>query len=192
MKILEELKSRVAPPEEPYVRIGDSDWVQVFAVFGTRLPQEFVQLYKSYGDGYFYSLTHKNTANLTIYGSGSFRWGMNNFVPNRLNELRILKENHPKKVPAPLFWEPSGLLPCGLFSNNTDLCWIAKGELVDKWQVATLHTASNHYEEYDCSMIEFLIGILSGNIEGEFLPKGFPGKKGVAFEGWKYGKDINS
>ncbi len=192
MKKIEELAAVIPPPEKPNITLMDADWLEVFTHIGTRLPQDYVQFYKTYGEGYFYSISHPRTANVSIYAgrysgpmaqSSSFR----KCVPSRLSELRLQKERRPKSVPAPLYWEPSGLLPWGRATNDTDLCWKVHGELVDNWTVVVLRTAQGQLESFDVSMTAFLKGIIEGSIQCSLLPKGFPGEKGVAWEVWPFG-----
>ncbi len=112
MKKLEQLAAVIPPPSQPRQIIADEDWLGLFKRFGTRLPQDFVQYHKVYGAGFFYSLTHKMTACLEIYG-GSKHQCFEFAVPERLSELRLAKERRPKSLPFPLYWEPNGLLPWG-------------------------------------------------------------------------------
>lgn len=188
MKKLDELAAVVAPPPSPKIRLSDDDWLQLFSRLGTRLPQDFVQFHKRYGDGYFYSVSHKRSAGISILGGGS-RLSFDQAVAKRLTELRIIKEKRPKSVPFPLYWEPFGLLPWGRTTNDTDLCWRVHGELVDNWKVVAIRAASREFEEYDLTMTEFLKAIASGAHASNLMPKGFSGEQGVAFAAWQFGED---
>lgn len=126
------------------------------------------------------------TAAFCVFGN-SYRVGvtqssaLRHAAPQRLNELRILKEQQPKRVPFPLFCEPHGLLPWGRLTNNVDASWRVHDELVDNWTVVLLRTGTSQHEVYDCNMSRLLAGIISGRVQSALLPKGFPGRKGV---GW--------
>ena len=186
MKIIEELKAVIDPPATPNtVLTSPSAWQDLFDRLGTRLPEDFVQFQKVFGDGYFYSRTHKRTANLSVYG-GIRSFNIGHFIPKRLTELRLAKERRPKSVPHPLYWEPKGLLPWGRTTNDTDLCWSVRGDLVDDWSVVVLRAGSAMSESYDCGMVSFLAGLISGTIRSELMPNGFPGEKGIAFEAWPF------
>jgi hypothetical protein len=186
MKKIDDLAAAITPPSEPRVTLADDDWLVVYVRLGTRLPQDFVQFHRVYGEGYFCSVSHPNSANLSIYGGGTFEPILKS-VPRRLSELRIEKEKRPRSVPASLYWEPGGLLPWGRTTNGTDLCWKVQGELVDNWKVVALRTASKTSETYDVSMTVFLRGIIDRTITCPLLPKGFPGEKGVVWKVWPYG-----
>ncbi len=180
---LDELTSVIPPPSRPRITMADSDWIQLFQQIGTRLPGDFVQTYKAYGDGYFYSKTHCMSANLGLY-AGAMCQPFFPHVPRRLSALRIIKEKRPKCVPFPLYWEPGGLLPWARATNDTDLCWRVRGELVDNWQVVVLRAGKGEFETYEMSAIQFLARAIKGTIASNLLPKGFPGTEGVAFEVW--------
>lgn len=180
MKCVDDLVSVITPPPQPHVTLTQDDWLRVFQLFGTRLPQDFKQFHAVYGEGFFCSVSHPNSANLSIYVGGiEPLWKR---VSKRLTELRIAREKRPKSVPVALYWEPGGILPWGRTTNGTDLCWKVRGELVDDWTVIALRTASNRMESFDVSMTVFLRGVVDGAIECSLLPVGFPGDKGVI---WK-------
>jgi hypothetical protein len=192
MEKLDELAVVIPPPTKPNVALTDDDWLEVFAHIGTRLPQDYVQFYKRYGEGYFYSISHRMSANISIYAgryegpigrSFSFR----KCAPERLTELRLRKERRPKSVPFPLYWEPGGLLPWGSATNDTDLCWKVRGELVDNWTVVALRATNGQHESFDVAMTVFLKGVVDGSIHCSLLPKGFPGEKGVGWEVCRFG-----
>lgn len=179
---LEELTAILPPPPRPRVTMTDADWIQVFNHFGTRLPGDFVQTYKTYGDGYFYSKTHRMSAGVSFHAGACAPFSRH--VPERLSALRVLKEKRPKCVPFPLYWEPGGLLPWGRATNDTDLCWRVRGELVDNWPVVVLRPGKGEHETFEMSAIQFLARMIAGKVVCGLLPKGFPGAEGVGFAVW--------
>jgi hypothetical protein len=186
MKVIDDLQTVIQPPATPNTRFSSfSAWDEVFDQLGTRLPQDFVQYHKVFGDGFFYSRTHKLSACLSVYG-GERHFSLRQSVPERLSKLRAAKERRPKSVPHPLYWEPNGLLPWGRTSNDTDLCWSVRGDLPEHWRVVVLRVAAAASESYDLGMAEFLTGLIGGKIQSALMPQGFPGAKGIAFEAWPY------
>ena len=121
--------------------------LEVFSHIGTRLPLDFVQFYKRYGEGYFYSISHPRSANLSVYAGRyggpvtSHSFSFRKCVPDRLTELRLQKERRPKTCPSRCTGNPGGLLPWGRTSNDTDLCWKVQGDLVDNWTVVVFRPA---------------------------------------------------
>jgi hypothetical protein len=190
MKKLDELAAVISPPDSPRVTLGSKDWLDIFSRLGTRLPEDFVQFHQMYGEGYFCSVTHPSSANLNVCGGGRLH-PIRTYVPQRLSELRILKERSPKSVPTPLYWETKGLLPWGTTTNGTDLCWRVTGELVDDWTVAALRTASKEIQEFPVSMTEFLRGIIDRTIDCSLMPLGIPGEKGIVWKVSNFGKPVS-
>jgi hypothetical protein len=177
---LDELTALLPPPANPRITVAQAGWIEAFECIGTRLPGDFVETYKVYGDGAFVSRSHPMSANLWLHGGAAppFR----REVPERLSCLRLAKERRPKSVPFPLYWEPSGLLPWGRTSNESDLCWRVSGELVDNWPVVVLRAGTGQHEAFEMSAIQFLARVIAGTITCSLMPKGFPGAKGVEFK----------
>ena len=187
IKVVEELAAVIPPPVSPRITIDTHErLVELFDVFGTRLPEDFIQFHRAYGEGCFFSVSHKTSANLIVYGN-SYRLPRNDgpalreAATKRLNELRLVKEARPKRVPYPLFCEPGGLLPWATTTNGVDLCWQVRGDLVDDWKVVALRSGTGEHQQFDVGVAGFLRDIITGRSVCEFLPKGFPGEKGV---GW--------
>lgn len=180
---LDELTAVLPPPARPRITMTDADWIQTFERIGTRLPGDFIQTYKTYGDGFFYSKSHRMSANVSLY-AGALAAPFSKHVPERLTALRVIKEKRPKCVPFPLYWEPGGLLPWGRATNDTDLCWRVRGELVDNWQVVVVRAGKGEHETFEMSAIQFLARVIAGTTACGLLPKGFPGDQGVGFDVW--------
>lgn len=177
---IDELVAVVPPPSTPNVRMTQADWMQIFTHMGTRLPGDFAAAYERYGEGHFFSHSHKSSAYLSLC-AGTMSMQYLNFVPRRLSDLRVQKEKRPKSVPLPLYWEPGGLLPWATAGNQIDLCWQVRGELVDNWHVVVLRAAQGEHQVFEMSAMQFLARVITGKISCPLLPKGFPGEKGVGF-----------
>ena len=189
---LDELQEVLPPPAAPRVTMAHDRWLEVFRQFGTRLPGDFVEFHQRYGEGFFYSRTHRRTAGLHLWNAFNERFSFQHQVPQRLSELRHLKEQRPKSVPLPLYWDTGGLLPWGITTNDTDLCWVVRGSLVDDWPVAALRTRSRQVELFECSAIQFLARLLKGAITCRLMPEHFPGTRGAGYEVWKHGPSPDS
>ncbi len=187
IKAVQELASIIPPPTSPAITIDSHEkLIEVSDVFGTRLPEDYIQFHRTYGEGFFFSVSHKMSANLVVFGNvyrigGTGSTALRYASPERLQELRVIKESRPKRVPLPLFCEPHGLLPWGTTTNEVDLCWRVHGELVDNWPVVALRSGTGEYEQFECGLVEFVTAIISGRTICQLLPKHFPGSKGV---GW--------
>jgi hypothetical protein len=177
---LDELKAVLPPPADPRITAGQAEWIAIFDTIGTRLPGDFVETYKAYGDGAFVSRSHPRSANVWLY-AGS-REPFHRRTAKHLSLLRLTKERRAKLVPFPLYWEPSGLLPWGRASNELDLCWRVSGELVDNWPVVVLRAGTGENETFEMSAIQFLARVIAKSISCSLMPMGFPGEKGVEFQ----------
>jgi len=182
---IDELVSVLPPPAVPWSPFTEAAWLDLFATFGTRLPEDFVRFHATYGEGFLVSRSHPSTASISLYAGilpevrpdrTSFRYQ----VPRRLIELRQAKSRRPRSIPQ-LFFEPSGLLPWGRASNGVDLCWCTSGDLVDTWRTTVLHAGKGAHEAFDVSALEFFARVISGNITCALLPPHFPGPKGAEF-----------
>lgn len=187
IKVVQELAVVIPPLNAPVVTIDSHEkLIELSDVFGTRLPEDYIQFHRAYGEGWFFSVSHKMSAGLVVFGDAyrigeTYRTALRHASPNRLQELRVIKESRPRRVPLPLFSEPNGLLPWGTTTNEIDLCRRVHGELVDNWPVVALRSGTGEYEQFDCGMVEFLAGVIAGTTICPLLPKHFPGRKGA---GW--------
>lgn len=188
---IDELTAVVAPPVNPGISVTQSDWNVVFERIGTRLPTDFIQAYKLYGDGSFASRTHPMSASVWLHAGRPFS-SFERRVPERLSHLRLTKERRPKLVPFPLYWEPNGLLPWARATKDTDLCWRVRGELVDNWTVVVLRAGAGHHESFEMSAIQFLARAIAGTVVCTLLPKGFPGAEGVSFEPLRTSQELSA
>jgi len=189
IKVVQDLAAVIPPPAAPRVTIDTHEkLIELYDVFGTRLPEDFIQFHKTYGEGYFFSVSHKMSANLIVYGNdyhiGNTHGGaLRQAAMKRLHELRLIKERRPKRVPYPLFCEPGGLLPWGSTTNGVDLCWQVRGDLVDNWKVTALRAGTGEHQQFDVGVAGFLRDVITGHSACPFLPKGFPGEKGIGWAG---------
>ena len=88
--------------------------------------------------------------------------------------LRVLRADcGPDEVPYPVFPDAGGLFPWGGTDNGDAMHWLTIGT-PSEWTVAINESRGPMWEEYDCSMVEFLVRLLSGDIRSEILPEGFP------------------
>jgi len=99
-----------------------------------------------------------------------------------LRELREWRAEHPAEVPRPVFPEPGGMLPWGR-ADRECLLWVCDSADPDEWTVAVSNGGTWRYrydenllvvEEFDCGAVDFLIGLVTGEIKSQVLnPVGF-------------------
>jgi len=179
---VDELKAILPPPASPCVTSSQMDWIAIFEAIGTRLPGDFIEAYKAYGDGVFVSRSHPRSAGLWLHAGA--REPFHRRAAEHLSSLRLAKERRAKLVPFPLYWEPAGLLPWGRATNKLDLCWRVSGELADNWPVIVIRAGTGENETFEMSAIEFLARVIAKSVSCSLLPTGFPGEKGVEFQAY--------
>jgi hypothetical protein len=182
---IDELERLVPPPTSPWSAFDSEAWLDLFAAFGTRLPEDFVQFHKRYGEGFFSSRSHPRSSGISLYGSlrthrRNDRTSFLYQVPRRLSELRLLKESRRRSLPS-LYFERGGLLPWATATNGADLCWSVRGQLVDNWPVVVLLSSKGVHEAHELTALQFLAGVASGSVTCPLLPPHFPGRVGIAF-----------
>jgi hypothetical protein len=92
---------------------------------------------------------------------------------------RRAQAESPERFPYPYYPEPGGLLPWGVDENGNDYFWLTKGE-PSQWVVVQDEYRGNGIEVHDCSMTEFLVGILERRIEP--LASDYPNEDVYTFE----------
>jgi hypothetical protein len=122
---------------------------------------------------------------INTYGTGricDFLYVFNPFSANRyvslvrqmamqLGALRGIKDEFGLDVvPYPLYFEPGGLLPCGLTDNGDGLYWLTSGENPDKWTVVVGEARGPDWEEYSTDLTGFLAKLLSGELRSNIFP----------------------
>lgn len=176
--LLEQLRLLCEPPKAPKDRLDDTQWNAIFRALGTRLPEELVQINKCYGTGFFESRANPVNASFGLYTSGVAAYAV-----GRLRELREAKLKRAKSFPCSLYFEPGGILPIGWCSTNIDICLRAHNWNPDQWKVTLLKSTVNVVEHLDVTVLEFLVGLMSGEIKSELLPAQlYPSRKGYSWQ----------
>ena len=146
-------------------------WLEVEAAAGTPLPPDYRAFVEAYGpgavDGFLWVL-HPATANAhlslqeAIGGRHSQLWA-----------LRTLREGG-EEIPYPIYPEPGGLLPWGI-TDNGDVCyWHTASADPAAWTVAANESRGPEWDDFRGTMVEFLVGVLSGRHRCPVFPEDFP------------------
>ncbi|MDQ0244739.1 hypothetical protein J2S09_002310 [Bacillus fengqiuensis] len=165
---LENLKTVLPPPKNPFSTGNDSCFNEIEQTLGTQLPMDYKQF-------------------ITIYGIGlidEFIWVLNPFVLNdNLNLMEKTKDileaytesrnNFPGDFPYKTFPEQGGLLPWGLTENGDELYWLTEGS-PEEWKVVIYGSRSSDFIVYPESMTSFLAKILEKKIVCELFLEEIP------------------
>jgi len=174
---LAQLQTCCPPSDLPRDILSDQEWNSEFRAIGTRLPQELVQLNRTYGTGHFVSVASPTN------GSFGFRMAtVSAYATTRLAELREKKLKRKNTFPVPLYFEPGGLLPIGWIGSGIDLCLRTDGDNPDKWLVSLLVATTNRVDHLSLSVLDVALALVRGELESELFPAALPSKKGYGFK----------
>lgn len=155
-------------PTSPMEVTASDTWTDVEVSLRQNLPSDFKEFVRSYGTGCI----------------DNFLWVFNPFSANphlnllhqlepRLNAEREIRDKFPHLVPFALFPERGGLLPFGASDNGDVLFWLTEG-VPDQWAVVVCESRGDEYSRFNCTMTEFLAGILNRTLKCEVFPNDFP------------------
>lgn len=165
------------PVEEGRV---DVDWGQVEEVSGVSFPTDFKDFVACLGAGLiddYVSVSAPDPDNTSIDLIGKSE----NFVET----LRGVRETLPEELSAyPLRSRVGGIIMWGA-NEDGDLCfWIAEPGDPDQWRVGVYNRNFNDWREYPCGFAEFLVGVLTREIESPFSRADFP-PESSSFKTWR-------
>ena len=174
---IDELLKIVPPPKHP-TEIGTlAQFRQVEKRLGTRLPSDYRKFIFKYGTGAFareYFVFSPFTANQHL--------SLTRKVPELCKYERQFKETWGvEAVPYNVYPDSPGILPWGADNNGNNYFWLTTGD-PDDWVVVQNEVRGTGYKQRDCSLTEFLLGILSGRIES--LVGEYPSDEDHVFEPW--------
>lgn len=157
---METLLKEIPPPLEPYEAFV-GPWEPVEAKIGTRLPHDYKEFVRRYGNGYFMEFIGiwVPLAENPIYRLED--------APLALGR-KFCKEDYPD-FPYAIWPSPGGLLPVGATDNGDGLFWLPVG-LPHSWRIVVWESASGGCEVFECSLTGFLAGLATGTVR----PKSFP------------------
>jgi hypothetical protein len=172
---IERLKQLVLAPNQPTEQGTTEQWIAIESELGTPLPQDYRLFICTYGTGLF--------ANLYIV--------LNPFSVSEhialLPAIRTIRETYQEMshITYPMFPDPGGLLPWGKDENGNFYFWVTKGE-PNGWNVVEHAVRGDGFRQHDCSMTEFLVGILERKITA--LASCYPNDRSYRFVSYHRGQ----
>jgi hypothetical protein len=170
-----ELKSLMAvlpPPEKP--REVSDDWEAVEKELGTPLPEDYKEFIRVYGSGSIDKF-------LVVFNPFS----ANEFVNlldgglSHLGAFATIAAQFPQYFPQPIFPSPGGILTFARTDNGDALYWVTSGP-PEQWTVTVFESRGDEHFDFDGSMTEFLVALLTRSIQCSVFPEDFPSEE-VAF-----------
>jgi hypothetical protein len=143
------------------------DWAQIEDAIGFRLPKDYKALTDRYGLGQFDDFLYVYEADAPIKDF--------DLLARRDEDLEALRELGPEpETPADPEVGVGGLLPWGT-TDNGDVCyWHLKSEDPSTWTVLVNEGRAPEWHQYEGSMTEFLVDVLTGVERVEVFPEDFP------------------
>jgi hypothetical protein len=166
---LQRLIQLEVPPLKPVAPGTPDSWQEVERKLNLVLPTDYKEYVRAYGAGCW--------ANFFGIMNPFYRWrhpeagSFYAWIQTRLEGLDEMYEKFPEySAPFRRHPAPNGLFPFGYDDNGGTLCWkITRAP--DSWPIVCLGGKySAPYGEYDMTLTNFLVGLLSGKI----FPPTFP------------------
>jgi len=162
------------------------DWEQAEEEVGIALPPDFCELAERFPAGVFQGYldfvpSPAGLADLRERPLGDLRRWRDNTPDegeiryrNRLEDLAALvgEELPPDPVlsfPFPLWPEPGGIFPWALGSGDEIFFWLRSRPDPGSWPVVWCHGEDFEWEQFDGTTTEFLIALVSGQIDARLL-----------------------
>jgi hypothetical protein len=162
---IDNLLAIIPPPPVPVEASGEA-WEKVEERLGAVLPDDYKEFICHYGSGLISNF-------IGIYNPFSKRININLLEQSerQLWALRTLI-GEGEVCPYELFPTPEGLLPFGRTENGDALHWLTCGS-PGNWSIVVNDSRSPEYEQFDCSLSEFLVGILTQKKHCSIFPPDF-------------------
>lgn len=156
------LSSVMPPPANPIEARGS--WSDVEGVLGAQLPDDYRDFIERYGSG---TIDHF----ITILNPFSVRPTLNLLEQSKrqLNALRDLRENFHEQNPFELYPSHGGLLPVAITDNGDVIHWLTCPNR-DSWAIVVNEARSPDYQKFECSLTDFLTGIIKKSIVCRAFP----------------------
>jgi hypothetical protein len=151
MSDLDELTSRVPPPDDPPPAV---DWDAAHAALGVELPADYRALVERYGGGSIAGLRllvpgHPNRHVDLLRQVEPQRWALRELIDQGIEQ------------PYP----PGDLLPWGIDESGNCVWWLMEGG----WPVVANEARGEDWQRYEGGAVAFVAAILSGREPTDFL-----------------------
>ncbi len=178
---IERLTTLIRPPDSPSEVGSPEGWAAAEQELGVELPHDYREFVLTYGSGLFaglYVVYNPLAASPLIRLKSQVEK-----VCATERQLRLFPR--PNAVRYPIFPEEGGLFPWGRDENGNYYHWLTEGAPAE-WVVVENSVRGKGHRRHDCSMTEFLVGILEGRIEP--LASGYSRPDHFVFQPYPSGK----
>lgn len=158
--------SMIAPPPVPVGAEGD--WAAAEARLGTPFPSDYREFVRRYGEGHLAGFIGV----LAPFATNPYANIFDRAEQLRATELEFARCGLPtfqQESQFALFPQPGGLLQVALTDNGDTIYWLTVGT-PDEWVIIVNGSRMPVYERFECSLTEFLAGIVSSEIQTNAFP----------------------
>lgn len=174
----------VTPPDAPD-DLFDGPWEPIEDFVEVTLPDDYKAFTKVYGSGLFMEFISVNIPDSTIVST--FEEEL------RLSKWHILGSAKPEELDYRLWPDPDGLIMFGSTDMGHYIFWNPKGPAAN-WSIVVLECRGDLFEEFDCSLSQFLVGLAEGTISPRLFPEDLvrTGRLFYSHTEWDDGRVIRS
>jgi len=172
---IHQLQQAIPPPRHPVETGSPKAWRQVQERLGTPLPEDYKSFIDQYGTGTFQDF-------LAPYNPFSKQEDRDLFLAldtyHQANCRVQAKASRPWSVvnPFELYPAEGGLLPWGsTVPMAQSLFWQVEGP-AESWVTVLYHLKTGEYEVWKLSFSEFVLKLMTRQIESVLLPDDFPAR----------------
>ncbi len=158
---LKALVERIPPPVAPFEAFL-GPWEPIEAAVGMVMPQDYKDFVGLYGSGYFMQflgISVPQSANPNVDFVSSVR-----SICKTFEKFEDLLD--------PMWPKAGGLLPFGSTDNGDYLLWLTRGA-PDEWPVVIWGRHEPDLELFECGLVAFLTGLVTGEIAPQAFPDEF-------------------
>ncbi|MDR1052600.1 MAG: SMI1/KNR4 family protein [Planctomycetaceae bacterium] len=150
------LISKIVPPDHPRYTGTEQMWSDIEAEFGIRFPNDYKDYINTYGPGDF----------LNSFSVVSPFGPQNHTVMTELSMYR--KYGEAIREVFPIYPEKNGLLYWGGGEDGISCWWLTRGEPFN-WPIVLISDAALEIRIYKRSMTSFIVDFITGKIRLDFF-----------------------
>jgi hypothetical protein len=162
MSLLELLQLSPPPPNPIYTGL-EKDFLQIENQIGSKLPCDYKEYIKYYGDCMWY----RHIRISTPFDNGNYSlWGWHK---KNIQQLKTLFESSLPIIKHPIYPEKGGIFLCGGDIFGEMIAWITEGAPND-WSIIYFNYDCCLYNRYDMNITTFLLKLVKNEIHPDCFP----------------------
>jgi hypothetical protein len=164
---IDDLTRLIAPPKHPLHTENEGPVREIERFMGLTLPQDYVQLAKTYGTGCFGDTTFQ------FWIHNLLRPGSIDMLNKEIAFWQNFRDLCPRKFAYPIFPDRPGYLPIGADVDGGLIGCLVEGP-ADSWPLVTKHICAEKFEVHPMALSTFLAKALVHEIRPDCWRPDFP------------------